>query len=453
MPSADPSVEGAAPRRSLLRRVVGAGVFASAIAAAVAAATAGVATLGLVDDHEEDVQMIAAQRLAEEIEEEEREDGATVEAALADELGDLDYVGTRGAVREGGVLVAGDAALPAPPVGTCAPVELDGAPYRACTVARDGREATLAVSIAHTRAMRPLFLVAALVGIGVGVLVGTLLGRSAVRWGLGPFIALREQVRRVGAQAPSREVLEPPADYVEIEELRAAIADLVERLGRSLSQAQRFAAQASHELRTPLTAIGAEVELLAETACEADAQGLEVVRARVDAMTRLVERLLVLAVPRDAAIGEAVDLADVAGDVVEALPRGERDRVTLALADDVVVRGDSTLLRAAFGNALENALKFSRDAVEVRVSGSSGEAWLEVADEGPGVSAAEREAVFEPFYRASASRETVPGSGIGLALIAHVAQTHDGRAEFVDVHRGACLRVSLPRWSEARSPA
>jgi signal transduction histidine kinase len=264
-----------------------------------------------------------------------------------------------------------------------------------------------------------------------------------------PFIQLREQVKRVRPDAPSSDVLLPPADYVEIEDLRRAIAELVERLGASLSQARRFAAQASHELRTPLTAIAGEIELLIETAASSDAQALTALHARVQSMTRLVERLLLLAVAHDPAIGEAVDLADVATDTVAALPPAERERVRVALADDVLVRGDPALLRAALANAVDNALKFSTDAVEVRVAGARDEGWMEVIDRGPGVAPAERERVFEPFYRSPAARtEGIRGSGVGLAIISHVADGHRGRAEFVDVHRGACLRIALPRWTE-----
>jgi signal transduction histidine kinase len=454
MPSTTPEARPR-HRRSLLRRVVVSSVLAAAVGAAIAATTGGLATTGFVDEHEEETLRISTQRLAEEVEEEQEEDQESLAEALADELGDVDYVGARGAVHQAGAFVGGDAAVPPQPPGTCAHVDLSGVPHRACTVSLHGREVTLAASTAYTQALRPLYVLATLLGIGVGVLAGGLLGHRAARWGLGPFIVLRDQVKRVRPHAPSSDVLEPPADYAELEELRRAIADLVERLGDALSHAQRFAAQASHELRTPLTAIAGEIELLRETSPASDTSALETLQARVQGMTRLVERLLVLAVPRDPEVGEAVDLADVAAEALAALPAAERGRVHTSLADDVLVRGDATLLRAALLNALENALKFSTEAVELRISGVLDEAWLEVVDRGPGVPPAERRRVFEPFYRAAAARALgTRGSGIGLALISHVVGGHGGRAEFVDVQRGACLRISLPRWrSEARRSA
>lgn len=457
MPSTKPEDPASAapptpPRRSLLRRVVVSSVLAAAIGAAVAATTGGVATVGLVEDHEEDMLRIATQRLAEEVEEEEQEDDETLAEALADELGDVDYLGARGAVHQDGGFLDGDSAVPIQPPDTCAHVDIEGVPHRACTVSWHGREVTLAVSTAYALGLRPLFAVATVLGIAVGVLAGVLLGHRAARWGLGPFVKLRDQVKRVRPDAPSSAVLEP-ADYAELEDLRQAIAELVERLADALSQAQRFAAQASHELRTPLTAIAGEIELMREASTTADAHALETLQARVHGMTRLVERLLVLAVPRDPEVGEAVDLGDVANEAVATLPAELRGRVQLRLSDDVLVRGDGTLLRAALLNAMENALKFSTEPVLVRVAGVRDEAWMEVADHGPGVPLAERHRVFEPFYRAAAARALgTRGSGIGLALIAHVVGGHRGRAEFVDVAEGACLRIVLPRWKSEAPP-
>jgi len=449
-----PSRDGERRERSLLSRVVFSSVLAASVGAAVAATTGGLATAKLVDNHEESVLAVATQRLAEEIEEEENEDQESLDEALADELGDVEYVGARGVVRGSGAFLAGDQALPAQQPGTCERVSVNDVPHRACTVALHGREVTLAVSTEYAEGLRPVYALATLLGVLVGVMVGGLLGHRAGRWGLTPFVLLGEQVRRVRPDAPSSDVLQPPADYVELEELRHAIAELVERLGASLTQARRFAAQASHELRTPLTAIAGEIELLIETASRADAEALRKLQARVEGMTRLVERLLLLAVAHDPEVGEAVDLADVATETLDALPRAERERIHVALADDVLVRGDPALLRAALANAVDNALKFSAEAIEVRVSGVRDEGWIEVIDGGPGVAPAERERVFEPFYRSPAARTGgIRGSGVGLAIISHVVDGHRGRAEFVDVQRGACLRIALPRWSEVRRPA
>lgn len=436
-------------QRSYARRAIRASALAAALGVVVAVATVGVTTARLIEGHEEKVLAESTRRLAIEIEEEEG-DGATSQEALDDELGDVENIEARGAIHVDGRLVAGDPALPRQEPGTCGLAYVGQEPFRVCATTLNDRVVTLAASAEHTQAVRRVLWLGSLIGLAVGLVAGALLGRRAARSTLAPFLALRDQVRRVRPDAPSSDALSPPAEYDEIEDLRAAVADLVDRLGASLSQAQRFASHASHELRTPLTTIAGELDLLAETACDADAPGLVAVRDRVRQMGHLVERLLVLAVPARAEGGEAVDLADVVEEVVAALPPAQRPRVAPRLAEDVVVRGDPALLRAAVGNLVENALKFSSGEVDVRVSGTEADASVEVTDDGPGIPAADRPQLFETFFRSGdARRRGVPGSGIGLALVAHIARGHGGRAEMVDVRSGACLRVVLPRWSEA----
>src|SRR5262249_19172723 len=147
----------------------------------------------------------------------------------------------------------------------------------------------------------------------------------------------------------------------------------------------------------------------------------------------LVQRLLVLAQPArlDARQAELVDLSDVATAALAGLPAAAQARVAIAVADDVVVRGDAALLRALLHNGIENALKFSGDQVAVRIAEVDGAAQLDVIDRGPGVPPEERSRVFRPFYRAAAVRaQGTGGHGIGLSLIARVAWRHGGTAAF-----------------------
>ncbi len=168
----------------------------------------------------------------------------------------------------------------------------------------------------------------------------------------------------------------------------------------ALRQAQSFAAEAAHELRTPLTTLAGELELLEEVH---DPGAVARVRAQVSGLTGLVQRLLVLAQANRLpdAQREVVDLSDVASEALASLR--DPTRVTTRIDDDVIVRGDQTLLRALLQDALENALKFSSGPVQLRIA-QAGEACIEVDDEGPGIPAAERERVFQPFYRSPSAR-------------------------------------------------
>ena len=160
----------------------------------------------------------------------------------------------------------------------------------------------------------------------------------------------------------------------------------------------------------------------------------------------LVERLLILSVPVRSATDahEIVSLRDLLEDVVKSLPKNDRSRVALS-EGDALVRGDATLLGTMVANAIANALKFG-SGVTTEVSLVEGVAVLHVDDDGPGVDAAERERAFEPFFRSSeALRRRIPGHGLGLALIRHIATTHGGSAMLVDkLTPGARLEIRLP---------
>jgi two-component system sensor histidine kinase MprB len=347
-------------------------------------------------------------------------------------------------VRDASGLVAGDPSLPALQPGECA-VSGD---VHACAVTAGPHTLIIGASSARARAIEPLFAWGAALGILLGSLAGALASTMIARWALRPLARLRARIDAIDADAPSSEALSPPAEHAEIEALRAAIADLVDRLGAALASAQRFALDAAHELRTPLTAIAGELDLLAESDAP-DPAALARVRASTGELVALVERLLVLAAPPVGATSprEAVDLADIASEVRASLgPAAER--VALDAAEDVLVRGDPVLLRVALGNAVDNALKFSEGPVRVRIFAEGDEAHVEVQDEGRGVAPAERARVFEPFYRSAHARAATRGHGLGLAIIAHAVAAHGGRARFADVARGAKLCIVLPRWRE-----
>jgi two-component system OmpR family sensor kinase len=154
-----------------------------------------------------------------------------------------------------------------------------------------------------------------------------------------------------------------------------------------------------------------------------------------------------LAQPTDRlAATESVDLHDAVDDAMDSIGGAAWSRVDVRPAASATVRGDRVLLAVMLANAIENALKFSKGRVVVRIERSS-DGWTRVSveDDGPGVPEDERAKVFAPFVRSRAARaSSVPGHGIGLSLIAHVAEVHGGRARFGDCATGARLEIELP---------
>lgn len=346
------------------------------------------------------------------------------------------------AFREDGRYVAGDHHVGLPPSEAC--VDDPHAPIRVCRAA--ARHGLVAVAASPRSVAAPVLGVAALAAAALAGLLAFVASSPVSRWLVAPLLRLRTRIAAIDVATGLPESLGEPEHVLEVDALRETIRLLVVRVGLALEQAQSFAANAAHELRTPLSAVLAELDLLAEHSASIEAQSLRQARRKLADLAVLVERLLILATPRAAAVDahEIVSLRDLVEDSIALLPPDDLERVR-ASEGDALVKGDSVLLATMVANALGNALKFGeRATVDVEIHGQL--AILRIDDEGPGVDVDEREHVFEPFFRAEgAMRRRIPGHGLGLALIRHIARTHGGDAAFASKEgRGARLEIRLP---------
>lgn len=452
-------------QRKLVVQVVGAGALAAALGGAFAAWVSAMTARSMVERNEDAQLLRVAEEFADEIDEEIAEPLSddseeeqrhfrqvhgehTLANIIEHEMEELRYPGPGAVVRQPPHPDQGATGLPVLSAGTCATDEV--AHRRACAVPlQQGGVLTLAISTQHASSRNELFRVGIVVGAAVGGILGGLASFFLGRWILLPLGDLRSRVRQVKAEQPSVAVLSGGSPYPEeLEELRHAIADLVARLNETLLQAQSFATHAAHELRTPLTALSGELELLIEST--ADKTELLRMKDQLDRLTTLIQRLLVLASSASSMEqnGETIDCGDLVMSVVAGLTPEERARAHTEVAEDLFVRGDEQLLCVLLNNALGNALKFSTAEVTVSARRTHAQVWIEVEDRGPGIPPRERSLVFSPFYRTQSARGGgVPGHGIGLALIAHVARIHSGEARFMDVDTGSRLRIELPLWT------
>ncbi len=230
------------------------------------------------------------------------------------------------------------------------------------------------------------------------------------------------------------------------------------RLTELEQQKNRFLRQVSHELKTPLTALREGSELLSEevlgklTPQQQEVTGI--LRANSIELQRLIEDLLSYGAAefhrREMRYSD-VEMRRVVARVLDDQNLALRARA-LRIApqiDDVVIEADFEKVRIMLDNLVSNAGKFAPEGsvvvIESRVL--SDQLVLEVADDGPGIPPAERERVFDPFYRGrNASGGRLPGSGIGLSIVRDYAQAHGGTVEVVDDpnRAGARLRVTMP---------
>ncbi|MDQ1703839.1 MAG: two-component system, OmpR family, sensor kinase [Frankiaceae bacterium] len=238
---------------------------------------------------------------------------------------------------------------------------------------------------------------------------------------------------------------------------------------KSEQQMRRFVADASHELRTPLTSIRGFAELFRQGAVGTEEDLQRVMRRIEDEAARmgvLVDDLLLLArldqhrpLERQQ-VGLTVLAADAVQDASAVAPDREVVLDAAEVGDRLVVTGDELRLRQVLGNLVGNALSHTPagSRITVRVSRRSDDSgrWavLEVADEGPGLTAEQAERVFERFYRADPSRtRSEGGTGLGLSIVAGLTEAHGGRVELdTDAGVGATFRVLLPL-ADATTPA
>ena len=192
------------------------------------------------------------------------------------------------------------------------------------------------------------------------------------------------------------------------------------RIEELINAHKMLLANASHELRTPLTRIRLGVELLKADANPARKAELERDIAEIDGLIEgilLSSRLDALSGPE---LQEEVDLLALAAE------EGARYEGCSVSGESVIVSGNPALLRRLLRNLVENALRHGKPPVNVAVSREGGRAALRVSDRGPGIAAAETEAVFEPFRRAGPTN--AGSTGLGLSLVRKIARHHGGDA-------------------------
>jgi two-component system sensor histidine kinase QseC len=263
---------------------------------------------------------------------------------------------------------------------------------------------------------------------------------------------------RVGAEIARRtpQQLDPLATApvpLEVRPLVEALNRLLARLEDALTSERRFTANAAHELRTPLAALKAQAQVAQRSASDAERRhALEQIVRGTDRATRLIEQMLTLARldPESVPVQHApVDLVALAAEVVgELAPQALARRIELALAEapSTTVAGDVALLAVLLRNLVENAIRYTPETghVEVALHPAARAVELTVTDSGPGIPAAERERVFERFYRLNEGGRAA-GSGLGLSIARRIADLHGAGIALDDAPGGGLrVRVRLP---------
>lgn len=241
-----------------------------------------------------------------------------------------------------------------------------------------------------------------------------------------------------------------------LNQMLTRIAESFEARKASEEKLRRFVADASHELRTPLTAIRGFAELHRQGAVVGEEKTAELVR-RIEnesiRMSTLVEDLLLLARLDQSREMERlpIDLKTLINEAVtSAQAAGPEHPITLSLPpDDVFILGDSMRVHQVISNLLANARTHTPNgtAIRINLTSSDDEVIVEVSDNGPGLSTADQERIFERFYRADPSRvrNGGEGTGLGLSIVDAVMRAHGGTVKVTsELGHGATFKLFFP---------
>ena len=236
----------------------------------------------------------------------------------------------------------------------------------------------------------------------------------------------------------------------DLDRLAETLNRMLDRMGKLLESVRQASNNIAHDLRTPLSRLGQRLEeARTQARSAADHQlALDGAKAEVEALLGTFAALLRIAEVEAGAQRTAfhrVDLSAIVTTVAEAFAPSAEDeghRLVAKVAQGIAVHGDRELLTQMLVNLVENALRHTPPGTQVRLllGKQAGHAVLTVEDNGPGVPEAERELVLRRFYRLDHSRST-PGSGLGLSLVAAVAELHGAELHLADARPG--LRVTL----------
>ena len=289
--------------------------------------------------------------------------------------------------------------------------------------------------------------------LGAGAGAATAAGAGFGAWASRRAVQPLEQVAGAATRIAGGDLTTrlPATDDPDLVAIVAGFNSMVDALAARIERDARFVGDVSHELRSPLTTLVTSVEVLGARRDELTPRGqqaLALVEAELGRFRRTLDDLLQLARIDGAPAPEKAERVSMAALVREVLLRGGGpvERLTAVDDADTQVRADKTSLERAVRNLLDNAERHGGGVRAVTVEQRDGAVLVMVDDDGPGVPAEDRERIFERFTRgAHAARRSLPGAGLGLAIVGETAARHGGAAWCADAPGGgARFTLALP---------
>jgi two-component system, OmpR family, sensor kinase len=296
------------------------------------------------------------------------------------------------------------------------------------------------------RALATLLVLGGAVALALASLAGYAVAAAALR----PVESMRRRAAAIAPATTGQRLPVPPARD-EIGRLGETLNDMLARLEAAFVRERTFVADASHELRTPLSILKAELDLAVREGRSPQElrAALESAAEETDRLVRLAEDLLVIArldqgrLPLRLVDLDANDLLATVAERFDARAR-EAGRSVSVSDEHIVVRGDRVRLEQALGNLVDNALRHGAGDVLLAARQGADGVELHVVDAGPGLAPDFIDHAFERFARADGGRSR-GGAGLGLAIVAAIASSHDGSARAANLAGGgADVWIQLP---------
>ena len=324
------------------------------------------------------------------------------------------------------------------------------------TTAATGTLQPALVQVAETREKRSVLAAEIIKGVMLPQFVimplAVLLVWLALARGIKPLHLLEQRIRR--RRPDDLSPLDDKAVPMEVAPLVQSVNDLLTRLNDSIATQKRFLADAAHQLITPLAGLRMQADLAQREGTSTDdlKKSLQQIGRSSIRATHTVNQLLALARAESGGIHisrQPCDLAQLTMEVVQdCVPRALEKRIDLGYegvqpgAPGGLLDGNLTLLRELVRNLVDNAINYTPSSAErpgvvtarVLTDPFGGVLLLQVEDSGPGIAEAERELVFQPFYRTLGNE--ADGSGLGLPIVLEIARQHGATITMEDAHPG-----------------
>lgn len=289
------------------------------------------------------------------------------------------------------------------------------------------------------------------IGAVVFAIFGTYWFTSRLTGPIGQIVQTMREIDRSGKLY--RVKLNGREESVELQQMVRAFNQMIDRLDRTIEHQKHFVADASHELKTPLTIISSYADMLkrwGKDNSEVRDEAIEAISKETERLQNLIRSMLTLAeaehddwlnVTRFDVISIVKDLSDVLGTTFQREIRMHSD------GRSIQMKGDKDKIRQLLLILIDNAIKYSKEPIDVRVRLHKNGVKLEVTDYGIGVPESEIPYMFERFYRVDEARHrTTGGSGLGLSIAKKIIDIHEGSVEvYSKSGNGTTIAIQLPR--------